>query len=265
MPANNANPMSTFCWNQLATPDIDASIVFYSALFGWDVVEEDLADGGTTVRLSHKGDFVVGMHLLSEIEVTHGWKARWEPFLRVDNIPDVLVRVSEQLGQVLEGNVSAGTHGTLATISSPSGAQLCLWQAGSFSGQGRSQEIGVPSWHTLLVPNLDVEHTFWTSVAEWDGDQGASDVGLGHFSHPLHGSIASSRVPSEEMRTILGQLDCRWVPHIQVEDCDQTIESAKAIGGTVLLDTEEVPNGGTQAFIVDPQGGVFGVYTPNTN
>ena len=262
MAANNSNPISTFCWNQLATPNIDESIVFYSALFGWDVVEEDLADGGTTVRLAHKGDFVVGMHVLSEIEVNHGWKARWEPFLRVDNIPDVLVRVSEQPGQVLEGDVSAGTHGTLATISSPSGAQLCLWEAGSFSGQGMTRQNGVPSWHTLLVSNLDIEHTFWSKVVGWGDAQEAPELGLGHFTHPVHGNIAGSRVPSEEMKTTLGQLDCRWVPHIQVADCNQTVESAKAIGATVLLATEEVPNGGTQALIVDPLGGVFGVYTP---
>ena len=256
MPTNKADQFSTFCWNQLATPNVDEAIVFYTALFGWDVIEEDLADGGTTVRLSHHGEFVAGVHLF------HGGDARWEPFLLVDNIPDVLVRVSEHLGQVLEADVSAGAHGTLATISSPSGTQVCLWKAGRFPGQGLINENNVPTWHTLLASNLAVEHAFWANVMGWENVHEGSDTEQGIFQHPSNGNIANSRTPQEEMKPTLGELDCRWVPHIQVSDCDQTIEAAKTIGAEVLLEAEDVPNVGRQAFMVDPLGGVFGIYTP---
>ena len=32
----------TFCWNQLNTPDVAASIAFYKGLYGWQIVEESV-------------------------------------------------------------------------------------------------------------------------------------------------------------------------------------------------------------------------------
>jgi predicted enzyme related to lactoylglutathione lyase len=64
----NKHSDGRFCWNQIVTSDVDGAITFYTALFGWEVVDEDLLAGNQMVRLSHEGEFVLGINLLGHEE-----------------------------------------------------------------------------------------------------------------------------------------------------------------------------------------------------
>ena len=262
MPEAKHHDHTTFCWNQLATTDIDEAIVYYTSLFGWDVADEDLAGGESTIRLTLNGRFVAGLHALSDKEMEHGWKARWEPFLQVNSITEMLERTREHHGNVLEPMVSAGSHGTLATISSPSGAALCLWEAGNFPGQGWITENNAPAWHTLIASSMDVEHEFWTALTGWNNVTDNPEGSHGLFTLGSNTPLAGTRIADRDLRILLGRRQTQWIPHIQVQDCDSIAAEAEAIGGTIIVAPEDVLSIGRQALIADPQGGTFGVITP---
>ena len=42
MPTIDAHTQGSFCWSELVTSDVDASLVFYGALFDWIPEEADL-------------------------------------------------------------------------------------------------------------------------------------------------------------------------------------------------------------------------------
>ena len=68
MPTIDTRPPGSFCWSELVTPDVDASLVFYGALFNWGPDESDLGDASRYVRCSLKGRPVVAMVQMSEAE-----------------------------------------------------------------------------------------------------------------------------------------------------------------------------------------------------
>lgn len=49
---------------------------------------------------------------------------------------------------------------------------------------------------------------------------------------------------------------------VQVDDIDDYIARAEALGARVLIPRQQLPDGDSMAFVVDPAGLSFGLYTP---
>lgn len=54
-----------------------------------------------------------------------------------------------------------------------------------------------------------------------------------------------------------------WVAYFGVDDVDTAAKKAQELGGKVLLPPTDVPKFGRAAVLRDPQGAVFGVFTPS--
>ena len=50
-----------------------------------------------------------------------------------------------------------------------------------------------------------------------------------------------------------------WGVYFSVEDCDATVDQAKALGANVLNGPMDVPDVGRMAALMDPQGAAFSV------
>ena len=53
-----------------------------------------------------------------------------------------------------------------------------------------------------------------------------------------------------------------WVGSVQVESADDTVEKAKAAGGSVVVEPMDIPDIGRYAVITDPQGAALAVFQP---
>jgi predicted enzyme related to lactoylglutathione lyase len=53
-----------------------------------------------------------------------------------------------------------------------------------------------------------------------------------------------------------------WMPYVESRDVDETVATATSLGGRIVAGPEDVPGTGRIAVLEDPQGAVFGVYTP---
>jgi hypothetical protein len=51
-----------------------------------------------------------------------------------------------------------------------------------------------------------------------------------------------------------------WVAYVGVNDVAATLETAKGLGGRVLKEKTDLPNGGSYAVLSDPQGAEFAIY-----
>ncbi|MDI9639413.1 VOC family protein [Kamptonema cortianum] len=95
---------------------------FYSAVFGWEVRHQDMADG--TYSMFFIGDMPVcgAMNLPPEVNAP----AHWLVYLHTDNITEACANVAGQGGTVMNGPFPAGEYGMIAICQDPTGAVFGL-------------------------------------------------------------------------------------------------------------------------------------------
>ncbi|HUQ50660.1 MAG TPA: VOC family protein [Gammaproteobacteria bacterium] len=110
-------------------------------------------------------------------------------------------------------------------------------------------------WHDLQTPNPAGAHDFYGNVLGWKKQAWDQDPSYQMFaapSGPLGGAV--------ETRNATPQ----WLAYIGTKDVDEAIAAATALGGRVQTPATPLPNGGTYAVLVDPQGATFGVHASSS-
>jgi predicted enzyme related to lactoylglutathione lyase len=123
--ASLVNVPGALTWNELASPDVDASTTFYGDLFGWTT---DALEGGSFPYLVIKtpdGRSNGGIRSQMPEEPPH-----WLVYFGVDDAETGVARVEELGGSKLAGPMSIGP-GQIAIVQDPQGAVFALY-AGEF-------------------------------------------------------------------------------------------------------------------------------------
>src|SRR5262249_60099099 len=56
------------------------------------------------------------------------------------------------------------------------------------------------------------------------------------------------------------QIPTAWLTYVMVESVEDTVATARKLGGKILMDKTPIPNMGAFAVLADPTGGTIGVY-----
>jgi uncharacterized protein len=121
--ASLVNAPGALAWNELATPDMDASAAFYRELFGWQI--EPMEGGGMPYLLiQNGGQSNGGIRPAQENEPTY-----WLVYFGSGDVAGDLAKASELGGNTLVGAMNIGV-GTVGVVQDPQGAVFAL-----FSGQ----------------------------------------------------------------------------------------------------------------------------------
>lgn len=115
-------------------------------------------------------------------------------------------------------------------------------------------------WAELFTTDPAAAQTFYTGLFGWEAttvermtNSGThSYIGLTNGGEPIAGI---ARRPSRMQDAIHG----RWVGYISVADVGKALTAATAGGGRVLFPAKELPQRGTQAIFIDPEGAELGV------
>jgi predicted enzyme related to lactoylglutathione lyase len=115
------NAPGALVWNELASPDLDASSAFYGGLFGWTVAP---FGGGSEPYLSIKnGDANAGgMRPLSP----PGMPPHWLVYFGVEDLDAALAKVEELGGTKHAGPIDIGIA-KIAVVADPQGAVFALY------------------------------------------------------------------------------------------------------------------------------------------
>jgi len=111
----------TPCWVDLGSPDIDASIDFYGALFGWDVPESENAEQTGGYRLATlRGNSTGGMMPLMQ----EGQPPAWMTYVSVEDADAAAaaVRELEKAAPRIAHRVTAGRGPVAGAARSPGAA-----------------------------------------------------------------------------------------------------------------------------------------------
>jgi uncharacterized protein len=115
------NAPGALVWNELASPDLEASTAFYSGLFGWEISP---FEGSPTPYLSirNKGASNGGMRPLDP----PGMPPHWLVYFGVEEIEAALAKVKELGGNVMAGPIDI-QMAKLGIAQDPQGAVFALY------------------------------------------------------------------------------------------------------------------------------------------
>jgi predicted enzyme related to lactoylglutathione lyase len=244
-------------WVDLGSPDLDASVDFYSGLFGWEVpASENVEQTGGYRRATKGGADVAGMMPLMQ----EGQPPAWSNYVSVDDADATVAAVKAAGGTVLAEPMDVMDLGRMAVFADPTGAVIGIWQPGTFAGAGRVNEHGAFGWSELNTRDPEAAKAFYGAVFGWNYDEREFETGnytsLKTGEDTVGGMIdITGRVPDE--------VPAHWLVYFATDDADATIEKAKGVGGEAVFGPEDISEVGRIAVLKDPFGAVFALITPD--
>src|SRR5918994_3957190 len=146
------------CWVDTSQPYPEASLDFYSGLFGWEFenVMPAEAPGEYFMARMRGGDVAaVGSAPEAMPQV-----AVWNTYVAVASADDTAVKVRDAGGSVVMEPFDVMGSGRMAGCAQPRGAAFSLWQAGDHFGARVVNEHGAPNFNGLNTRDVDGAKAF---------------------------------------------------------------------------------------------------------
>lgn len=262
MTTRHSVPTGGPCWVDLWTSDIEGSRRFYGELFGWEAEEPNPEFGGYFSFLRDGVRIAGAMGDMGREGDEHFRKAddTWTVYLATDDIHAAATAAEAAGATILSPPMQVGDLGWQSMLDDPTGAHLGMWQAGTHPGITVLDERGAPSWFELFTRDHAGALAFYREVFGWKTEtQGDTDeFRYTTVEDPSGGQLAgvmdaSAFLPEGE--------PARWSTYWYVEDMDAAVAKIQALGGSVLIPTEDTPYG-RLAAVADPAGAEFKLRTP---
>lgn len=239
-------------WADMATPDVDAALKFYNALFGWEGKPEENPDAGGYALARLDGKDVAGIGPLQE-----GQFPAWSVYFHTTDAAATSEKVEAAGGKVIMPAFEVLDSGRMAVYQDPTGAFFSVWEPNTMPGFGRSHVPNTFGWPELNAPGIDKAEAFYTQVFGWgvkksDGPPPYTEWQLDGQS--IGGAIDTAAVPG------MDQVPPNWIVYFTVSDVDATAAKVTELGGKVQMGPSDYP-GGRFAIVSDPTGPVFGLMT----
>jgi predicted enzyme related to lactoylglutathione lyase len=145
--------------------------------------------------------------------------------------------------------------GRFTVLGDPQHAYSCAWH----SLQGDSEASGHPGmgtfcWNQLNTTDVDGAKAFYSKVYGWTNEafSGGDDMRVFKAGDTAVASVmkAPEGVPAH------------WLSYVVVEDLAASRARVIELGGTVVVDSIDVPTVGTIAVISDNVGAMIGLFQP---
>ena len=123
LPANGA-----FCWNELATTDLESAQNFYKTLLGWEI-KESKATGECEGSMVYNEIVVGGQHVggIYKMGPEFGQApSHWVAYVAVDDVDAKARQVWELGGKVCVPPTDIPNVGRFCVINDPTGATIAL-------------------------------------------------------------------------------------------------------------------------------------------
>ncbi len=253
MMPTTAHPPGTFCWPELATMDIVAAAKFYSAVFGWEVIENTAAETPYAVFQIEGRD--VGAAYAVSGDERHE-PPHWNSYVSVASADEAAERAASLGGTVLDEPSDIPDAGRMAVLQDPTGALVCVWEARQHIGAQVLNEEGALCWTELSTTDPEAAERFYTGLFGWTAKHGPlldEYVEFLNGDDPIGGMI--------QIEPEWGQLVPNWMPYFAVRNVDEVLELVIDNGGSTIVPAFDIANVGRMAIAHDPQGALFGLFS----
>lgn len=120
---------------------------------------------------------------------------------------------------------------------------------------------GMFGWVDTFTSDTDKARVFYEGLFGWQTYDRTDHMGAHYMHFYLDGQLVAgmSEMPSEmAAEGLLPQ----WVSYVVVADVDAVCAATRNAGGQVMLAPQDITDQGRLANIMDPSGGMFGVWQP---
>ena len=238
-----------FSWIDLMTPDAEAAKRFYQALCGWEVLDNPTDHGGVYTQFLLRDTPVAGLGEMSEEMKASGMPAAWNSYVSVQDVEATTARAGELGGAIVMPPMQVMDAGRMSILADPTGAHFSLWEAGEHIGAAIVNEPVSLTWNELATREPEQAATFYRSLFGWSIDAAGDDYLLIENNGRPNGGIAL--LGSERQ-----DLPSHWGVYLAVEDCDASLARAAELGGQIVLEALDIPQG-RFGVVTDPQGGAI--------
>lgn len=247
------------CWVDLGSPDLDASIAFYSGMFGWQIEAGPEEAGGYTMGLLN-GKAVAGLGPLMDVTQPPSWST----YVSVADLEETTQKVRDNGGQVflepMRVEIGADHFGSMGVFADPTGAAFSAWEPHQHIGAQLLREPGTLAWNELVTRDIDIAKKFYGAVFGWEGD--TNEAGPTTYTEWRLGgnAIGGMLQMNEEWPE---DIPPHWMTYFGVEDADTAAARAEELGATLRVGPTDIPDVGRFAVVVDPAGAQFSVLAMN--
>jgi len=238
-------------WVDLGTPDMEASIAFYSGLFGWSVERGSEEFGGYSTFFAD-GKRVGGFGPL----MMEGQPPVWSTYVSVEDAEKTSALVEEAGGSVIVPPMTVGELGRMAVYADSIGAAIGVWQPMAHTGAQIIDSEGTFTWSELSTRDQAASHAFYGQVFGWE-----PQVTPDYTEFQLAGTSVAGCMDMPEM--VPAEVPSYWMPYFAASDPAAKAEEAAGLGATVLVPSMDFPSG-TFSVVSDPHGATFGLLRINS-
>ena len=250
MGERTSHPPGTISWTDLATSDPNGAKEFYAGLFGWEYEDMPAGEGVVYTMAKHRGRSAAAISPQQADEAAQGIPPHWNVYVMVEDVEATAGKVADAGGQVLAAPFDVFDAGRMAVVADPTGAVICLWQAGSNIGAEVVNEPGAMSWADLATTDAPAAQAFYAALLGWRFEAMSEQ--------PPYWVIFNGERSQGGMTVPPPGVPSNWFPYFVVDDVDASKQAAQEAGGTPILGPIDVP-GGRFTLIADPQGAPFGI------
>ena len=247
-------PAGTPCWVDVSVDDVPKAIVFYQALFGWDI--ELGAPEVAGYSIAHQDGRIVAA--ISPKMAGPDAPTVWTTYLATDDADATAARIKGAGGQLLAGPMDVMEEGRMAVAMDPAGAVFGLWQGGNTTGLQVANDPGALVWSEHMSRDFGGSKAFYQAVFGY-GYQDMSGDGFKYAMLMVDGHEVGGI--GEYPEGTPAEMPAAWATYFAVTDTDAAAAKVTELGGRVVQSPSDTPYGRI-AVVADNHGAVFSVITP---
>jgi predicted enzyme related to lactoylglutathione lyase len=238
-----------FCWINMLTPNPAQARDFFGKLLGWTYVEMP----GMGHRIQVAGRDIGGLFDLESPQTPKGTPPLIGVMVKVESADATVAKV-EALGGKAKPAFDIMDQGRMAVCFDPNGAAFDVWEAKKGPGMDADSEAhGAPSWFETLTTDVERAKKFYAELFGWVPQSMAME-GFAYTTFKLGDAYVAGLM---QLTPDMGNLWPHWGTYFTVRDADATAREAEALGATICVPAQDVPNVGRFCGITSPQGVTF--------
>ncbi|MDQ0711086.1 putative enzyme related to lactoylglutathione lyase [Streptomyces luteogriseus] len=249
-------PEGTPCWADAMFNDLEGAKSFYGEVLGWTFAEASAEFGNYTEA------YASGKAVAAVVPPMPGQDglSQWCLYFASQDAAATAARIRDHGGEVLMDPMQVADFGTMCLARDPGGVVFGVWQAGTHEGFQTTGEPGAYTWAEVFTREPAKTDAFFPAVFSYrqrDMQDGETDFRIYDLGeHTVLGRMKMGEEFPPEVQPYINV-------YFTVEDCDEAVAKATALGGVLRFGPMTTPFG-RFAAISDPQGANFSVIDTTT-
>ncbi|GAA0812457.1 VOC family protein [Colwellia asteriadis] len=233
-------------WGDLYTGNVQASLDFYTATFGWTT--KTFGQDNTRYHLLYDGDQAIAGVLKRPTQRNKTESALWIGSFATNNVQLAVNNASNKQATIMLAPHNFALYGERAVIADPQGAIVALLDLDE-KKQSHQNISAKWDWAQLFSVNTQKAADFYRDAFSYSIEQVENNKGSFYLlkQEILRASIVSIPASFEQRD--------RWVNFVVVDNLAKTLVAADKNGAEIIYQ----PQGAQVAIIADPQGALLGL------